>query len=380
MEKEKEKKKDKEKKDKDKKKHHHHHHDKDKDKDKEKKKDKEKDKDKESGVDLSVTQTHREEDGKVRAIKLTDYEMGDTLGTGSFGRVKIAKDKNTGEYVAMKIMKKIEILKSKQADHIANEIKILSMIEHPFVITFGGFTQDERNLYLALELINGGELFTYLRGVGRFPIDQARIYICQIICIFDYLHNKNIIYRDLKPENILIHKSGYLKLTDFGFAKIVEGRTYTLCGTPEYLAPEIILNKGHGKPVDWWTMGILLYEMLIGIDPFSDDDPMAIYQKIVKGKIHFPKDIDKNAKSLIKHLLNGDTTKRFGCLKNGVKDIATHRFFDKFNWRNFVYRKMAPPYIPKIGSSNDTSNFLKYPDSDKEYTPLDKSEDPFLGW
>ena len=156
-----EKKKDKEKKekDKDKKKHHHHHHHTDKEKDKDKK---DKDKDKES-VSLKVEETDGG-DGKVRQIKLSDYQMGDTLGTGSFGRVKIAKDKKTGDYVAMKIMKKIEILKSKQADHIANEIKILSMIQHPFVITFGGFTQDDRNLYLALELINGGELFTYLRG------------------------------------------------------------------------------------------------------------------------------------------------------------------------------------------------------------------------
>ena len=219
-------------KNKDKKKHHHHHHH---------------DKEKE-----------REKDGKVRSINLSDYEMGETLGTGSFGRVKIAKNKKTGEFVAIKIMKKMEILKSKQADHISNEIKILSMIEHPFVITFEGFTQDDRNLYLALELINGGELFTYLRG-----------------------HNKDIVYRDLKPENILIHKSGYLKLTDFGFAKVIEGRTYTLCGTPEYLAPEIILNKGHGKPVDWWTCGILLYEMIVGIDPFNDDDPMDLWDFII---------------------------------------------------------------------------------------------------
>ena len=203
----------------------------------------------------------------------------------------------------MKIMKKIEILKSKQADHIANEIKILAMMEHPFIITFDGFTQDDKYLYLALELINGGELFTYLRDVGNFPINQSRFYISQIVSIFEYLHSKNIIYRDLKPENILIHKSGYLKLTDFGFAKIVEGRTYTLCGTPEYLAPEIILNKGHGKPVDWWTCGILLYEMIAGIDPFSDDDPMMVYQKILKGKIRFPSGFDSNAKSLVKHLL-----------------------------------------------------------------------------
>ena len=350
-------------KDREKKKHHHHHHH---------------DKDKEEKESTSIQE--KGGDGKVRFIKLSNYEMGDTLGTGSFGRVKIAKDKKTGEFVAMKIMKKAEIIKSKQADHISNEIKILSMIDHPFVITFGGFTQDDRNLYLALELINGGELFTYLRGVGRFPIDQAKQYIAEIITIFDYLHNKNIIYRDLKPENILIHKSGYLKLTDFGFAKIVESRTYTLCGTPEYLAPEIILNKGHGKPVDWWTCGILLYEMIAGIDPFSDDDPMMVYQKILKGKIKFPSGFDSNAKSLIKHLLDQDLTKRYGNLKNGVKDITGHRFFKGFEWDKLLKKELQPPYVPKVKSNDDISNFTAYPDSDNEAPAIKKEDDPFLDW
>ena len=352
-------------KNKEKKKHHHHHH---KDKDKEREKEKEKEASK------------KDNNGKVRSIKLSDYDMGETLGTGSFGRVKIAKNKKTGEFVAMKIMKKMEILKSKQADHISNEIKILSMIEHPFVITFEGFTQDDMNLYLALELINGGELFTYLRGVGRFPVDQARIYIAQIICIFEYLHNKDIVYRDLKPENILIHKSGYLKLTDFGFAKVIEGRTYTLCGTPEYLAPEIILNKGHGKPVDWWTCGILLYEMIVGIDPFNDDDPMMVYQKILKGKIRFPSGFDSNAKSLIKHLLDLDLTKRYGNLKNGVKDITGHRFFKNFDWDKLMKKELPPPYVPKVKSNDDISNFSSYPDSDNPAQAIKKEDDPFLDW
>ena len=150
--------------------------------------------------------------------------------------------------------------------------------------------------------------------------------------MFEYLHSKHIIYRDLKPENLLIASNGYLRLTDFGFAKYCEGRTYTLCGTPEYLAPEILLNNGHGKAVDWWCLGILTYEMIAGIDPFNDEDPMTIYQKILKGKVKFPRDFDKSAKSLVKHLLVADVTKRYGCLKGGVGDIKGHRWFKGFDW------------------------------------------------
>jgi len=146
--------------------------------------------------------------------------------------------------------------------------------------------------------------------------------------MFEYLQSKNIVYRDLKPENLLIAKDGYLKMTDFGFAKIVPDRTYTLCGTPEYLAPEILLNKGHGKPVDWWCLGILIFEMLTGTDPFTDDDPMKIYEKILVGKIKFGSGFDKDAKSLIKHLLVGDLSKRYGTLVNGVNDVKSHRWFN----------------------------------------------------
>ena len=146
---------------------------------------------------------------------------------------------------------------------------------------------------------------------------KKSFYSSQIVQIFEYLHSKNIIYRDLKPENVLIGQDGYIKLTDFGFAKVVENRTFTLCGTPEYLAPEILLNQGHGKPVDWWTLGIILYEMLAGIDPFNDDDPMIIYQNILKGRLKFPSGFDSDAKSLVKHLLVADLSARYGNLKNG---------------------------------------------------------------
>ena len=319
---------------------------------------------------------------KKMKIKVKDYDKLKTVGLGSYGRVRLCKQKKTGNVYVMKILKKNDIIKQKQVDHVYSEFNILSMLKHPFIVQLLGFNFDDpKYIYFILEYIQGGELFTLLRTNGTFPVPQAKFYIAHIITIFEYLHSKNIVYRDLKPENILINKNGYLKLTDFGFAKQLENeKTYTLCGTPEYLAPEIILNKGHGKAVDWWTLGILLYEMLVGIDPFSDDDPMKTYQKILKGKINFPKTINKDAKSLIKHLLTQDTTKRFGCLKNGVKDILNHRLFIGYDWKNFVFLKMEPPYIPPIKSATDTSNFESYPDSDVESPSVDRNEDPFLKW
>jgi serine/threonine protein kinase len=320
---------------------------------------------------------------KPKKIDLADYTFETTLGSGSFGRVKLSKNKRTGQYAAIKILKKFEIIKLKQVDHILNEVKILSMIDHPFLVKIEGFSQDDKFLYLILELVNGGELFTYLRNVGKFSAPQACFYAAQVVVMFEYLHSKNIIYRDLKPENVLIDKDGYLKLTDFGFAKICEGRTYTLCGTPEYLAPEILLNKGHGKPVDWWTFGVLLYEMIAGIDPFNDDDPMLVYQKILKGKIKFPSSFDSNAKSLVKHILVIDLSKRYGNLKNGVDDIKNHRFFKNMNWNDLVNKKLPVMYKPKVNAMNDVSNFNNIDDDDEDgmnSLPIKKEEDPFLSW
>jgi protein kinase A len=150
-------------------------------------------------------------------------------------------------------------------------------------------TQDSKMIYFLLEYIPGGELFTLMRNDIIFPQEQARFYCANIIKVFEYLHSLNVIYRDLKPENILIDVNGYLRLTDFGFAKKIDGKTYTICGTPEYLAPEIVLNRGYSKPADWWALGVITYEMLAGIDPFNDTDPMMVFNKIIKGKVKFPK-------------------------------------------------------------------------------------------
>mmetsp|Transcript_6414 Transcript_6414/g.4837 ORF Transcript_6414/g.4837 Transcript_6414/m.4837 type:complete len:211 (+) Transcript_6414:363-995(+) len=208
---------------------------------------------------------------------------------------------------------------------------------------------------------------------------QTQFYGAQVVSIFEYLHDKDIVYRDLKPENIMIGDDGFLKLIDFGFAKVVRKRTYTICGTPEYIAPEILLNQGHGKAVDWWTVGILVYEMLAGYPPFQDEDPMNIYRKIINTKPRYPDGFDSKCKSLVKHLLRRDLSKRYGNLKNGVDDVKTHRFFEGFQWQNLLLKKIDPPYVPKIDNISDKeSSFAK--DRVHNAEKVQKEDDPFLDW
>jgi serine/threonine protein kinase len=195
---------------------------------------------------------------------LQDYNVGVTLGTGSFGRVRFATDMETGACYAIKMLKKIEVVRLEQIEHIQSEKAILESLDFPYIVKMSGTFQDQLYLYMVLEYIVGGEFFTHLRKKGRFDNATSRFYASQIVMVFEYIHNLDIIYRDLKPENLLLDKVGYLKITDFGFAKKVPDKTYTLCGTPEYIAPEVLLNKGHGKPVDWWTLGILVFESLHG--------------------------------------------------------------------------------------------------------------------
>lgn len=292
------------------------------------------------------------------------FHLGDTLGTGTFGRVRVVSyNHNKTYYFALKMLKKSEIIRLKQVEHIKSEKAILQEIGHPFIVTMYVHFQDDKKLYMVMEYVIGGELFSQLRKVGRFSNDTARFYAAEIILALEYLHKKNIVYRDLKPENLLIDSEGHIKITDFGFAKKVEDRTWTLCGTPEYLAPEIIQSKGHGKPVDWWALGVLIFEMLAGFPPFYDENAVGIYEKILAGKIDFPKHFDPNAKDLVRKLLTADRTKRFGCLKNGADDIKEHPWFKPIDWERCFKRKVKPPFVPQFRGPSDTSNFDKYPDS-----------------
>jgi len=315
-----------------------------------------------------------------KALTSNDFVVGKTLGTGAFGRVRFVTHKASGNIYALKTLKKASIIKMKQVDHIVSEKQILCTLKHPFIVNMWGSFHDQRCIYMVLEYIVGGEFFTHLRKAGRFDNDASCFFGACISAIFEYCHGKNIVYRDLKPENILINGDGYVKLTDFGFAKVIEHRTYTLCGTPEYIAPEVLLNKGHGKPVDWWTLGILIYEMVVGYPPFVDEDPMGIYQKILSGKIVFPKMFDKNAKGLVKKLLTADLGKRYGNLKCGVEDIKTHKWFKDVNWEDLLEKKITPPFKPAVKNASDTSNFDDYPDSDELPPVVNAAQDPFTNW
>ena len=296
--------------------------------------------------------------------KLVDLELLQTLGTGSFGRVRLCKHKASGEFYAIKCLKKRDILKMKQVAHIIAEKNILAEITHPFIVNMLVHFQDERRLFLILEFIIGGEMFTHLRSAGRFPNDVAKFYHAELVLAFEYLHTKDIVYRDLKPENLLLDGKGHVKITDFGFAKKVPERTFTLCGTPEYLAPEVIQSKGHGKAVDWWTMGILLYEFIAGYPPFFDESPFRTYEKILEGKLKFPNWFDPRARDLVKGLLVTDHTRRLGTLKNGVADIKSHPYFHGANWEKLFNRHYPAPIPVKTKGPGDTSNFESYAESD----------------
>lgn len=307
----------------------------------------------------------REDDELMHILKDTthhNFELLQTIGEGTFGRVKLCNLRETGYVFAMKILKKSEVIRLKQEEHIASERKLLMLIDHPFVVKLHRTFQTHDDVYMLLEYICGGELFHHLRKAGRFSKEFSKFYVGQIVLVLHYLHGKNIVYRDLKPENLLIGNSGYLKITDFGFAKIVEENTWTLCGTPEYLAPEIIQSKGHGPGVDWWALGILMFEMLCGYPPFYDENPFGIYQKILVGKIDYPKHVDEFAKDIIKRLLHADKTLRLGCLSKGADDIKRHKFFRGVDWNALHSRRIQAPIVPQVDSLRDTHNFESYPD------------------
>ncbi|KAI9280743.1 kinase-like domain-containing protein [Sporodiniella umbellata] len=306
------------------------------------------------------------EDKKSCELKLDDFKIKRTIGTGSFGRVHLAQSKINKRYYALKVLKKEEVVQLKQVEHTNNERATLASIQHPFIVNLWGSFQDSTNLFMVMDFVPGGELFSFLRKSKKFSNDWARFYAGEVLLALAYLHSKDIIYRDLKPENILLDAHGHIKITDFGFAKKVPDITWTLCGTPDYLAPEIIQTKGYGKSADFWSFGVLIFEMLAGCPPYYDENQFRLYEKILTAEVKYPADMDADAKDLLTHLLTTDLSERYGNLKRGYYDIMDHAWFRPLDFKLLVQRKIDPPYKPKLKGMGDAANFGKY---DENYEP-----------
>lgn len=300
---------------------------------------------------------------------LGDFEILRTLGTGSFGRVHLVQSKHNQRFYAVKVLKKQQVVKMKQVEHTNDERKMLQEVKHPFLITLWGTFQDSKNLYMVMDFVEGGELFSLLRKSQRFPNPVAKFYAAEVTLALEYLHSKHIIYRDLKPENLLLDRHGHLKITDFGFAKKVPDITWTLCGTPDYLAPEVVSSKGYNKSVDWWSLGILIFEMLCGFTPFWDGgSPMKIYENILKGRVKYPPYIHPDAQDLLQRLITADLTKRLGNLHGGSEDVKNHQWFAEVTWERLAKKDIDAPYVPPVKAGvGDASQFDKYPEETEQY-------------
>lgn len=307
---------------------------------------------------------------------LSDFQILRTLGTGSFGRVHLIRSNHNGRFYALKALKKHTVVKLKQVEHTNDERRMLSIVSHPFLIRMWGTFQDSQHVFMVMDYIEGGELFSLLRKSQRFPNPVAKFYAAEVCLALEYLHSKDIIYRDLKPENILLDKNGHIKITDFGFAKYVPDVTYTLCGTPDYIAPEVVSTKPYNKSVDWWSFGILIYEMLAGYTPFYDANTMKTYEHILNSELKFPSFFHPDVQDLLSKLITRDLSKRLGNLQNGSEDVKSHPWFSEVVWEKLLARYIETPYEPPIQQGQgDTSQFDRYPEEEINYGI--QSEDPY---
>ena len=300
----------------------------------------------------------------VKEVTLEDFKVLKIIGRGSFGKVSLVEYIPTKEIYAMKSLKKDILIEQEQIENTLLEKKILESINYPLLCNLIFCFQTKERIYFVMPFLSGGELFQHLRKFRTFDEKKVKFYGAQIALALEYLHEKGIVYRDLKPENILMDENGYLRLADFGMAKQLNNneKAMSFCGTPEYLAPEIIIGKGHDKNADWWSFGILLYEMLCGLPPFYVENLERMYELIKSGTLKFPKRIQLSdeAKDVIKKLLERDVNKRLG--NKGINEIKEHPFFKDIDFDLIVQKKIPAPYIPNINDKTDVQYF------DEEFT------------
>ncbi|KAJ6099930.1 hypothetical protein N7467_001465 [Penicillium canescens] len=304
-------------------------------------------------------------ENRQRSLKMEDFDLLKVVGKGSFGKVMQVMKKDTGRIYALKTIRKAHIISRSEVTHTLAERSVLAQINNPFIVPLKFSFQSPEKLYLVLAFVNGGELFHHLQREQRFDINRARFYTAELLCALECLHGFKVIYRDLKPENILLDYTGHIALCDFGLCKLDmkdEDRTNTFCGTPEYLAPELLLGNGYTKSVDWWTLGVLLYEMLTGLPPFYDENTNEMYRKILQEPLTFPTSdiVPPAARDLLTRLLDRDPVRRLGA--NGAAEIKSHHFFANIDWRKLLQRKYEPSFRPNVVDARDTDNF------DREFT------------
>jgi len=300
--------------------------------------------------------------------RLDAFKLIKVIGKGSFGKVFLVREIKTSQMFALKVLKKDNIIKRNQVEHTKTERSVLGYVKHPFIVGLNMAFQSREKLYFVLDYCAGGELFFHLGKLGKFKESRSRFYAAEIILAISYVHTLDIIYRDLKPENVLLDGTGHIRLTDFGLSK--EGISSSssgansFCGTPEYLAPEILNRQGHGRGVDWWSLGALLYEMLTGLPPFYCQDRERLFEKIRKSELHYPASLSTNAKHVLRGLLTKDPTRRLGSGEKDAEEIKPHPFFASIDWEKLQRGEIAPPWAPTITGNQDTSQF------DAEFTSM----------
>jgi len=329
-------------------------------------------------------QVHRAEPGECssdndshhsKCTTLDDFTLLKVIGKGSYGKVMLVQHKNN-EVFAMKMLRKENIVKRNQVEHTKTERNVLEAVSHPFIVTLHYAFQTPKKLFFVLEFCPGGELFFHLSRTGRFTEGRCRFYAAEILLAIEYLHKMAIIYRDLKPENILLDAEGHVKLTDFGLSK--EGiddnfSARSMCGTPEYLAPEIVDKRGHGKAVDWYSTGTLVYEMLTGLPPFYSRDRRRLFDRIRAGQVSYPPYMSPNARDMVARLLARDPETRLGSWRDG-EEVKDHLWFAGLDWRAILKKRLPVPYKPNL--PNTTT--VKYVDKEFLDMPLN-SEAPEPG-
>lgn len=314
---------------------------------------------------------------RASKIALDNFEFIKVLGKGTFGKVILCREKVSAHLYAIKILKKQVVIAKDEVAHTLTENRVLQTTSHPFLISLKYSFQTADRLCFVMEYVNGGELFFHLSRERVFGEDKTRFYGAEILLALEYLHEQGIIYRDLKLENLLLDKDGHIKIADFGLCKedILFGKTTkTFCGTPEYLAPEVLDDSDYGRAVDWWGLGVVMYEMMCGRLPFYNRDHEILFELILIEDVKFPPTLSPDAKSLLQGLLMKNPKERLGGGENDARDIKEHTFFCRVPWLQLLEKQLTPPFLPQVTSETDTRYFdQEFTGESVELTPPDYS-------